>query len=834
VKGEKTEDASSAVPEPSTERSARRTTARTTGGWKRWRPTSRSIPFLLAGAAGVALCSSRLLGVHGVESALALGLATPMLAAWRGARVGREASSAADPADRGASSAADPADRGASSAADPADRGASSAADPADRGASGGASVDASAAIGSALGTGVLLLAIPTAILALNQLRVRNCAPLEGLGFVLLGPGVGVLLASFVGLGIGALVKRPRLAITLAVLVPIASALWGLAQFWFSPAIFVYDPFAGWFPGTIYDEDVGLPDSLLTYRAFSLAWLGAAITLFSIVWQPAAERPIAWRNLRTRWPRTLLAIALFAFALGGRTQGLALGHRTSVASIDETLGAVRRGARCVVHAPRELSEAQLARMVEDCDFRVSRAESMLGVTQTTPVHAFFYRDTEEKRRAMGAGSTFIAKPWRDEVHLQLRGWPHPVLAHEVVHVVAGNAARGPFRVSGQLGGYLPNPGFIEGIAVAVEWPSSDGMTPHEWARALREMDRLPPLSDLFGLRFLQHPARDAYATAGSFVRWALDTKGAEAVRAAHRAGDPSLLGGSLAELEAEWNRFLDTIELDPQKLALAELRFSRSSIFATTCPHVLARLQQELGADLAAGDDRRVVRTCREILSIEEGDLGARLALVGALARRGQLDEARAELASLEEGAPAPLVAMAKERLADALWLRGDREAARALYEALLELPQSDDERRGREVKLLAIRTGGAVGRHVRDLLVGPDARGVPAPIAVHLARGIADARQDGLGAYLEARQLIQNERWDLAWPLLQVAKERGLPSERFDDELLRMTAISAFALGRLDESRALFEAARSRPALRNDAEDWLARIAWRVERDRE
>lgn len=797
---DETEDASSAAAsggaEPSTERSERSPTERSTGGWKRWRPTSRSIPFLLAGALGIALSTSRLLGVHGVESALALGLASPMLAAWLGARVGRD-----------------------------------------------GAPDGASDAIGRALGTGVLLLAIPTAVLALNQLRVRNCAPLEGLAFVLLGPGVGVLLASFVGLVIGAFVKRPRLATTLALLVPIASALWGLLQFWFSPAIFVYDPFAGWFPGTIYDEDVGLPSSLLTYRAISLAWLGAAITLFSIVWRPSTERPLAWRELRTRWPRTLLAIALFAFALGGRMEGLALGHRTSVASIDETLGAVRRGERCVIHAPRELSEAQLARMVEDCDFRVSRAESMLGVTQTTPVHAFFYRDTEEKRRAMGAGSTFIAKPWRDEVHLQLRGWPHPVLAHEVVHVVAGNAARGPFRVSGQLGGYLPNPGFIEGIAVAVEWPSSDGMTPHEWARALREMDRLPPLSDLFGLRFLQHPARDAYATAGSFVRWALDTKGAEAVRAAHRAGDPSLLGstaadgstgGSLAELEAEWNRFLDTIELDPRKLALAELRFSRSSIFATTCPHVLARLQQELGADLAAGDDRRVVRTCREILSIEEGDLGARLALVGALARRGQLDEARAELASLEAGAPAPLVAMAKERLADALWLRGDREAARALYEALLELPQSDDERRGREVKLLAIQTGGAVGRHVRDLLVGPDARGVPAPIAVHLARGIADARQDGLGAYLEARQLIQNERWDLAWPLLQVAKERGLPSERFDDELLRMTAISAFALGRLDESRALFETARSRLALRNDAEDWLARIAWRVARDRE
>ncbi|MCB9631907.1 MAG: hypothetical protein H6721_07200 [Sandaracinus sp.] len=749
---------------------------------KKWRPNARQVAFGIAGVIGLALASSPLLGVHGVESALALGLTIPLLAAWQGARIGRGEG-------------------------------------------------DVDRRIGRALGTGVLLLAIPTGILALNQLRIRNCAPFEGLAFVALGPGVGVLLASFVGMTLGSLVRRPRVSTTLALLVPIGSALWGLGQFWTSPAIFVYDPFAGWFPGTIYDEDVGLPIQLLTYRAISLLWLGAMVALFAITWTPEGFR---WRNLRTRWPLALVALGLFAGALGGRAQGLTLGHRTSVASIDETLGAIRRGTRCVVHAPRELSEAQLSRMVEDCDFRVSNAERMLGVTQQTPVHAFFYRDVEEKRRAMGAGSTFIAKPWRDEVHLQLRGWPHPVLAHEVVHVVAGNAARGPFRVSGTVGGYLPNPGFIEGIAVAVEWPSSDGMTPHEWARALREMDRLPPLSDLFGLGFLRHPARDAYATAGSFVRWALDTKGAEAVRDAHRAGDPSVLGASLAELEAEWNRHLDTVEVTPNQLALAELRFSRSSIFATTCPHVVARLQKELGADLAAGDDRRVVRTCREILAIESGDLAARLSIVGALARRGELDEAREALAEIEEGAPAPLVAMAQERMADALWSRGDRAEARALYERLLELPQSDDERRGRQLKLLALNEGGAFARNVRELLIGSDGRGVSSAVAVHLAREIG-TREDAYGPYLEARQLIANERWDLAWPLLKEAERRGFPgaevSPEFSNELLRMLGTTAYVLGRLDESATYFETARAVPALRHDADDWLRRIAWRRQR---
>ena len=168
------------------------------------------------------------------------------------------------------------------------------------------------------------------------------------------------------------------------------------------------------------------------------------------------------------------------------------------------------------------------------------------------------------------------------------------------------------------------------------------------------------------------------------------------------------------------------------------------------------------------------------------------------------------------------------DSLADALWLRGERARARSLYEELLELPQSDDERRGREVKLLALREGGVFARHVRELLIGPDGRGVPSPVAVHLAREITGVREDGLGEYLEARQLVQNERWDLAWPLLLRAEERGLPSAPFEDELLRMRATAAYALGRWDESVALFEQAKERPGLRHEAEDWLARIAWR------
>ncbi|MEM9075193.1 MAG: hypothetical protein AAGE52_42235, partial [Myxococcota bacterium] len=391
------------------------------------------VAWLISAALGIGLATSRLLGIHGPESALALGVALPPFAAVLGARAAQHARETGEEREL--------------------------------------------RVLGLALRRGLLLWGLPTLILALNQLRVRNCTPLEGFAFLVLGPGLGVALATLIGVAIGAWIPRRRLAITLAVLTPIAADLAGLWAFWSTPAIFVYDHFAGWFPGTLYDDDVGLPTALLTFRVVTILWAGVVLSLIHALWRPDLGG--------FRRPRVLpatVAVLLASGAIAANVHGPSLGHRTAVASIDEALGQKVRGERCIVHAPRELDPAAIRRLREDCDFRVMRAERALGVTQQDPVHAYFYRSADEKRRWMGAGGTFIAKPWRNEVHLQLREWPHSVLAHEVVHVVAGNAAVGPFRVSGTIGGWLPNPGLIEGIAVAIEWPERDGMTPHQYCR----------------------------------------------------------------------------------------------------------------------------------------------------------------------------------------------------------------------------------------------------------------------------------------------------------------------------------------------------------------
>ncbi len=730
---------------------------------------------------GVALSASRLVGVHGPESALALGVVLPPLAGALGARAFLNTRRSKERR--------------------------------------------LETALGQATLGALVLWALPVLILALNQLRVRNCAPVEGLAFMVLGPGLGTLLAALAGVAAGMWVGRPKLATTLAALAPLASYGVGFWSFWSTPAIFVYDHFAGWFPGTLYDEDIGLPMSLVTFRLVTVAW---GLALLNAVHAFRLHDTGTRRRLPRPLPLTMAILWAGAAAVAHRA-GPQLGHRTTVAAIDEALGLKAHGDRCVVHAPRELSPREVQRLVDDCDFRVARAEEALEVRQREPLHAYFYRSAQEKQRWMGAGRTFIAKPWRAEVHLQLRDWPHSVLAHEVVHVVAGNAARGPFHVAASAGGLWPNPGLVEGIAVAIEWPERDGMNPHQYASAMKTLGELPGVADFMSLGFLRLPAPKAYTSAGSFVRWLLDTRGAAVVREVHRSGSLGSLGAT-ADLERQWHTFLDTVRMPPGAQELARVRFARTSIFETTCPHTLARLRGELGADLAAGDDRRVLQTCRALLAIEPAELSALVTLPGTLARQGRLAEAEGALAQVE-GLPKPLVARAQERVADAYWLRHQRERARRMYEALLRAPQGDDEARAREVKVLAIDAGGPAERLIRELLVGPHGNGVSSPVAVHLAREIERFRPDGLGAYLEARQLIAQDRYDLALPRIETAIRLGLPTNRIEDEALRMEAVSLFATEDLRRSEERWRRALERPRLRNAAREWLDRIRFQRQR---
>lgn len=753
------------------------------------RQRSTIAALIVAAVTGIALCVSPLFGAPGVESALVLGLVLPPFCGAIGARV-------------------------------------------VDRLRKEGGSPQAAELFADAVAGALAVLAVPLVLLGLNTLRVPVCAPVEGLAFVVLGPAFGVVLAATVGVLFAMVVKRTRWATTLAVLVPFFAIGVALYRFYATPAIFSYGHFFGYFPGTLYDPDVTITLAYASFRAIGAAWILGLMAVVAAVWDPSTQRA-RLAVLRQRWRMGIAALALLGAAIAGGAFGTELGHHSTPESIAHALGARLESERCVVLFPREMPRGDARRLGRDCDVRVTQAERVLGVRHRAPVTAFFFRSADEKRALMGASNTYIAKPWRDEVYLQIGEWPHPVLFHEVVHVVAGSVGPGPFHISGGVGGLLPSPGVIEGVAVAVAWEPQDGLTPHQWARAMLDLDLAPPLSGVDGLSFLLQPASRAYTASGSFVRWILDTRGSAAVRTLYRTGSfEEALGRPLEEAERDWHRFLrEEVDLPDEARALAELRFSRPGIFGQICPHRIANLQGELAADLAAGDDRAAARTCGAILQLDEGQAGARALLVGTLARLGHSERADAELATLigPPSAAAPLVFAAQQGLADARWLRGDREAAAAIYRSLLDQPMSDEEARQIEVRVLAIEMGGAGERALRGLLVPRRDATSDAATAMAQIAALARARDDGLPAYLEGRQLLFRQRFELALPRILEARERGLPTARLSAEARRMEAIARFGRGDLDASARIWREILREPASSAgealEARDWLGRI---------
>lgn len=728
---------------------------------------------LVGAVIGTALAFNPLLGVHGVESALALGIVLPPWVAATAANYQRREGPV----------------RG----------------------------IDV---MSRAIGGGLTIWLIPVVILALNSLRVRQCAPWEGLTFMVLGPAIGCALAAVTGVWTAALLRGSGWSPWVAAAVPISGLLWGLWAFYVTPTVHVFGAFAGYFPGAIYDDLVPVPTRYITYRAVTLLAIVALVLLFDALWDRASELLDPGRGWRYRFGAILVGLAMLGLVAGAYGVGDQLGHWITADYLSEKLGKSEAGKHCMVHMPRETPPAVARRLIEDCDFQVARTRSLLGLESTEPVTAYFFRNRNEKKALIGVGRTLIAKPWRNEVYLQAAGWPHPVLGHEIAHAVLKDAGQGPFSVAGSFGGLLPNPGIVEGAAVALAWDLRDDMDPDQWSRIMLDRDELPPANDLMSLGFSTLPPRRAYMAAGSLMRFLIATRGTDAFLRDYHNGSIE----DLDALETEWRAYLSEVPITDHERGIAEVALARSSIFTSVCPHRLAQLRADLAGDVAARDDARTIETCRAIVRIEENEPEAHASLVGALARTGNEAEARAELDTLRAAmnAPKPIVAAALEQYADASWTLGDLETAAALYDELLEIPRTDGPARQSEVKKLALAGSPEEQALVYEMLIEPSS----SPVAVHVAQELANVRTDGLGQYLEARQLMFQGRFALALPLLKEAEVRGLPTERLERELSHMLGIVYFAENSYAESQEVWRQRKSiSRAASAEAQRWIERI---------
>jgi len=700
--------------------------------------------------------------------------------------------------------------------------------------------------IGRALARALGVLVAPLLLSLLNAVRVRNCNLMAGLGFYALLPIGTALYAAPAGVLAG--LAFPRRGRLVAWLLPLGSVAWTLVRLYQDPGVFAYDPFGGYFPGPIYDEALRPPLRLLWFRLAGVVWIAGPVAL-AVAAVGRGRRPRDWR-------RAPLALALALFAGGGAlfvARG-AIGFHIRRVDLERALPGERSTAhfRLRYDPSENYTPLEMALMLEDLEFRYEQLQKTFGVEPKLPITIWEFPSAESKKALVGAGGTLYARPWTREIFVQNQRFPSPRLRHEMAHVFAGAFGDRWFGISlaWRWHGPLPLPalagGLVEGIAEAADYGAAeDQSTIHQEAAAMIAAGQAPPLEAVMGAGFSGQAGPRAYTVAGSFCRFLLETRGAEALRKVYQsAGDfAGVYGAPLAALEVEWRAFLKRQPLDARDRARASEQFRRPAIFKKVCARELGARVLQARALLGTAP-ARAVELLEQTCADDPREPTYRLALNEAWAAAGQIPRALDGLARLSSDGDLtdPLRARVAALAATLYFLTGDYANAEAAERRVLALAPDEGDRRTATAKLRALALPAARPTLGRALYGDqPGVANDPVLVFFLITEFARLFPHDRLGPYLIGRQLLLRDAAH-ALPYLRRACEaddppQGAPAPTdqtlppdFLRECRRLTADAAYRVGDFPRARAALQHlldGADREAERARAADLLERIAW-------
>ncbi|HYX91869.1 MAG TPA: hypothetical protein VE782_09920 [Myxococcaceae bacterium] len=647
-------------------------------------------------------------------------------------------------------------------------------------------------AVGAAIGASFLLLvaalAVPFLAALVHGLASTECNPVANVGFYPLLTLPSALLASAAGVLAGLTARSWWTAGVLYALFLLASGAIAAWPIYFGPQVYAFDHFLGYFPGPLYDEALEVREPLYWFR-LQTTLIACAVWLFTAFCLNLREGRVTRPHLR---PGSGVLLAALALAVAGiEAQGPDLGIRMSYGRLENRLGGVRETKHFRIVYFRGKSKESLERLERDLEFRHHQLETFLGGAPEEPIRVYVYRNPEQKLALVGSGATQFAKPWQLALHVNDAPFPHPVLKHELLHVMAAPFGAGPFHTAVRFG-VAPQMAIVEGLAVAGD-NRVDDLTLHQWAGAMRRRKLAPDLRELFQPNgFYAAPASRAYMLAGSFLRYLADTYGTEKLRALYWQGDFAIAyGKGLEELIAEWEKFVDAIPLDARAEAQAYQRFRKPSIFSRPCAREVASLEHAAGEFLRSDPERALTlyQRCARLQPDEPSfQLGEATALA-KLDRPAEADEVLARLASTLQDKAVIQVDVAMAR-GDIAWRAGKAARAEEQYRRVLELDPGPAQDRTARVKLAGVASP-EVGRAIRAYFEdGQD------DLKLLLLREALDrARDDGNVHYLIGRRLTQTQAPELAVQHLARALEGELP-EPIRKEALRLKVQAEYLAG--------------------------------------
>ena len=553
--------------------------------------------------------------------------------------------------------------------------------------------LDGSTAIAAAIT--VALAPLPAVALAtLRSILSGNpCEPARGAVWL-----ISMAAASgLVGLGLGALgaatAPSPWAAIRRAV-VPLATwTLWDLIYLATQPPVFIYNPLVGYFAGPLYDPLIPADMRLVGARGLDVV-LGSIALFIAMDWRRARDQGTGIR--RRIWVVVLGALSLLAL----RTT---FGIRPTRATIQRALGTTISSAHFRIHLDAaQTPEAIQRELAQDHEWHLARILGRLELPPPErPLHSYLYPSIQEKKRLMGAGPTSMEDPINREFHIHAMGPSHPILAHELAHVLTAPLGIPVLGMSRSIG-------LLEGAATALGQFPTERLTLHQRARALELLDMAPDLIEILSAKgFWSEPGARSYAYMGSFCEWLLETYGAPRFGRVYRWADfEGAYGQPLTELLVAWKQFLSGVGVDESDLAYAESVFRPPSLLQQPCVHAVARHQEQASAAWEAQDFDRAAHAYDRALSLTPSAAHLSLGRARCLRRNpASVNEAEAVLQNLgsRDDLRPTISSWARLELGDLRWAMSDTASARLQWSQAVSAGASNSIQRAADLRLQAL-----------------------------------------------------------------------------------------------------------------------------------
>lgn len=400
--------------------------------------------------------------------------------------------------------------------------------------------------------------------------------------FYFLIPPVSILL----GVSIAVLVSnRSKLLSYLFFIVVwlllLASAI---LEFYFYSQIYFFNPIIGYFPGTIYDEDMQITSQFVLYRTFYLLFSFTFLVLVVKI------KSVKFNNLIH-----LIKISFILFLLIFEFLKPELNMATSSARLKSVLSKQFTTEHFEIFADPTVSKDDLNYLSLLHEYYYTDLVENINVQPSRKIASFIFKDSFQKREFFGAGNANVAKPWMSQIFLN-REQVESSLKHEIVHIFAAEFGWSIFEVAKYF-----NPAVIEGFAMAFE-DEYAGHSVDYMAKLARTNGYDFKISDLFsGLNFYTVTSSISYIYAGSFIKYLKDFFGVEKIKKLYSDGNfEQIFDTEIIEIQEAYYDNLDSLEYEFPS-AESHYFFGRPSIFTKYCVRYTANQIKGAWSDYSAG-----------------------------------------------------------------------------------------------------------------------------------------------------------------------------------------------------------------------------------------